>query len=246
MLSLLGMLNAASPNASSLHVRRQKPVADLTHASLLTRIEEWALSSVGFVSRSQAAAGFKCADQVSQVLWYARAGIRPTFGVEPLVENLLQQGWLHYSRPRRGCLIYSFIDMPARRSHVGIVVRAKKDLREELLKIMRDYGIQGKEAHNEFLEIQKQLPFVNETDRNNLFAKLERYSRRNRRAPTLKLYSEQERAMITAKILERYRDTDGNTFTVIHNQIAALREGPFDMEDALWMLKARFLCPKYN
>lgn len=246
----LGLSQALPADLTNLHIRRREPNVDLNEANLAKRIEEWAKSSVGFISRSRAAAGFKCADQVSQILWHANAGVRPTFGVEILVEDLMRRGWSHSRTPKGGCLIYSFIDMPPERSHVGIVVSGNNKLREQVLSVLKDYNIEGQETLNEFLEIQKQLPFVNDNDSRRLIAKLEFLSKQKSGRPKHRLTLQEQRRQqllqqqLAGQILARFQHDGRESFTIVHNQIAALREGPFDMEDLNWMLKARFLCPK--
>ncbi len=244
----LSLVFALPREVSSLHTRRRQPNIDLSQLTLKERIEVWAKSSIGFVSQSRAVAGFKCADQVSQVLSHAKAGALYSFGVEQLVRNLQQAGWSQQRFPQAGCILYSFYNMPARRSHVGIVVGGSRKLKDQVLKIFEDNNVQGQEDINEFLEIQRQLPYVNRNDANLLIEKLNHLSSKKKRSPQAISQSEQHRQkLLQLKILDellyRFQYAGGESLTVVHNQIAALREGPFNMEDALWMLKARILCP---
>jgi hypothetical protein len=179
------------------------------------------------------------------MLSLAKSNSYQSASVAILIEILQRNNWSYYARPRAGCVLYSTDKMFINRSHIGILVRSPSNLRKQVLDVQKAYNTKGQENINELITLQGQFPFLNSFDKSIVGYKLNNWKKITQpKENRPRLTPIQQNALIN-NVLSRFENTQEGSgdYNVIHNQVAALRLGPADMDDLKWMANAKVLCP---
>lgn len=206
------------------------------------RLEHAALSSVGYISLSRAPIGFKCADQVSQLLQLIQPRFYGSYEVSGLVELLQNKNWSVKRLPLPGCVLFTKRNDSLGRSHIGVLVRKATSLKESIEKVLNDYNQPGQEKINRIITMQEQSKVMGSRYQAIMNKRIDNEMKT---PDPSNLRSESYQGSLEKYLLSKFKNplTLAEEYTVVHNQTSALRLGPADFDDLLWMAKGTILCP---